>query len=137
MNLRLDPVDLCIKYEDSLAFMKQRHEAQCSWPNQDLIPRACSLSQAGTRKAHKHTQGCCEWVVLEVLVGAGHLLETVGQTAYVPRGHCHRHCHSVVQVTSLGDLEKSQQAYASWSLFPSTINVKLQSSLSQGCHKDE
>lgn len=41
-----------------------------------------------------------------------------------------------VPVISLGDLEKSQQAHSSWPQFPWSINVKLKSSLTQGCHED-
>lgn len=84
---------------------------------------------------HKHTQGCCEWVVLEVLVGVGHCWRQWGRLHTCPEDIAID--RRVVQVTSLGDVGKSQQAYASWPLFPSTINVKLESSLSQGRHEDE
>lgn len=43
----------------------------------------------------------------------------------------------IVPVISLGDLEKSQQVDSSWPWFPRSIDVKLKSSLTEGCHEDE
>lgn len=66
---------------------------------------------------------------------SGTLLEMVGQTCtYVQKDIAVD--SPVVQGTSLGDLEKSQQASSSWPPCPSTVNVKVVSSFTQGHRED-